>query len=658
METNEEVLEEAGTKKEDSSMLVHKALAKQCAAEYLMAWKHQSGKKEEAEIRLKLYNNQTREKGDVGDTTLFSTMQTVLAALYIDRLSVEFGGKEEGDEETADNLTAMADSDYTDMEKDIIDFDWDWDTLFFGRGLVDLSEWERDADKGIFLPIPNVVDPIPFLRHPNAVSINGNRSGKGAARFFGSEVKMTAQEIEELPHLVKTFKMSSVKFGSGSYSILKDAIEARDLAQGRQAQNLDHEQKSLGVNAEYDITIWHTHRKVGKNVKKVKVWLANNRTEVIAEQILKHDFWSIIDRPLYPTAHDWDGTSIPDLVEDKQRARATAQNLGLKAMTADLYPNYIFDTNKVTNSKDLKFGFNKYIPVDAKNQALSNAIMPLIKARPNMELFNYILTTLDLSAQKATATSDIQQGIQPEKDRTLGENNLIASRTDTRYSLSAKIFGWSEKRFWQQWYRMYKDNFAEKIDEKVLRVVGALGAKHRPLSRDDIIADKDPHVMIESKVLSRAKQLEERVSLTEYFALALQEPTSNRRWGLKKLGKVTGLENDELDMLFPPTIDERIAEAENEFLSENKNDKVEVQKEDDHNVHLEVHNKATDTDAKYAHMKSHEEALSVKKVNPEFFPEDNQATDFQAPGAGNVLPINDVGNEEGAVAPSQTSGQA
>jgi len=658
MPTEKETLEKAGVGHElagDS----HDEFAKQVQAEHLLCWDHQKPKIDKHEIRLKVYNNQRRDRKAVGDTTLFSIFQTVLASLYVDRLTAEWGGKEEGDEETAENLNAMAENDYVDMEKDELDFDWIWDTLFFGRGLVMLSEYERDPDNGIYLPIPEGIDPITFLRDPRAVAINGKgKKGKGAARFFGRGIKMTAQDIEELPHRLDTFKMSELKFGSGTRSLLQSATEARDTAQGRQTQKKKDE-KELGVNAEYDITEWHTHRKVDGKIEKVKVWLANERVKVIAEQVLKSSskrvLWGVIDRPLYPTSHDWDGTSIPDLVEDKQRARAVAQNLGLKAMTADLYPNYIYDSNKITNRADLKQGFNKYIPVDSKGEALNTAIMPLMKSRPNMSLLNFIYESLDVSAQRATATPELKQGMLSEKQRTLGEINIMASESDTRYSLSAKIFGWSEKRYWRQWYQLYKDNFEEGIDEKVLRLVGAFGAKWRPLQRSNIITRIDPDVKIDSKVLRRAEQLEQGQQLTEYLTLAFQDPTANRRWGLKKLGKLKGLEKDEIDRLLPPTIDERVAEDENEKLG--RDEYVEVLAEDDHNVHLEMHSKAADTNATHAHIETHKKALTIKKTNPEWFPEEPEEAAFQPPGTEKILPVGSL-EEAKPIAPSQAPGQA
>ena len=628
-------------------------LAKQCKVEFDQCLEHQRPKRQEAMVRLKLYNNQKRDKDAVGDTTLFSIFQTVLASLYTDRLMVEWEGREEGDDETAENLNTLAENDYEDMGKDELDFYWIWNTLFFGRGMVDLSEYHRDPETNTYLPIPELIDNMTFLRDPNASSINGDRKGRGSCRFFGSEITMTKRDIEDLPDLVDGFDMHEIKFGQGKDSLTKDSREARNTAQGRQTQKMES-QAALKDNGEYDITRWFTYANIEGRTQKVKVWLANERAKVIAVKVLGDDDWTIIDRPLYPTAGDWDGTSLPDLIEDKQRARAVAQNLGLNAMKADLYPMYIYDSNKISNRKDLNFDFDKFIPMDGKGENLNTAIMPMIKSRPNMQLLDFIYTSLDVSSQKATATPELQQGAMSDNERTLGELNLIASKADTRYSLSAKVFGWSERDFWRQWYRLYKDNFESKIDEKIVRLSGTFGAKFKKLTRENIITEIDPDVKIESKVLSRAKQLEERQTLTVFFGLALAEPTANRRYGLRKLAKLNGMEKDEIERLFPLTIDERIAEDQNELLSDNEF--VEVLAEDDHNVHLEVHNKASDTDAKEAHIKTHEKALSIKKTNPEFFPEED-VTEYQPATEDGSGGVSELPQPIKPISPSQTSNQ-
>ena len=642
---------------EKSKAVDYSSLTRQCKKEYDVAYKFMQPKIKEWLMRLKLYNNQKRDKDAVGDTTMFTTFQTVLASLVKDRLNVSFGGKEEGDNETAQNLELMAKSDYDDMQKEELDFNWSWDTCFCGRGLVLEEEFERDRKNNIFLPLPENLDFLTWLRDPRATSVNGSRKGKGAMRFGGSEIKIGKAEIKANVNFFEDIKFKELQYGESTQSLLKDAKEARDNAQGRQTPPKDTE-KDLGANAEYTVTQWFTHwEKPDGSVVKVKVWLANDRSKIIGLKELDRDYWPIIDRPLYPTSHDWDGTSIPDLTEDKQRARAVAQNLGLKNMKADLYPMYIYNTNKITNRNDLNFDFDKYIGVNVKTgESLNDSIEPMTKARPNLQLLNFIYTSLDVSAQKATATPELQQGTVSSKDRTLGELNLVASSVDTRYSLSAKIFGWSDKKFWQHWYNMYKDNFAEDIDEKILRIVGAFGPKWRKLSKADIIAKLDPDIYIESQILSRAKQMEDRQTLTGYYTLALSDPTANRRYGLKELGKLNGLSSDKVNRLFPQTIDERTAEDQNEMLNDNK--LVPVLPEDDHNVHLEIHAKAKETQASKAHIETHKKALSVKKTRPELFPEDQTQTDFNPTEDGELKNVNNNQPKFKPTAPSETSGQS
>lgn len=645
--------------------LDYSTLEEQIKAEFSVSWDHQQAKKTEALLRLKLYNNQMRDKDAVGDTTMFTIHQTLLASLYNDRLEAEWIGREEGDDEVAENLTQVAQFDYEAMEKDVTDFNWDWDTLFFGRGLCNLTEFVRDPDKGIYLPVPEIWDPTTFLRDPRAVSVNGDTwTGKNSARFYGRGIRMTKEAMKDSPNFFKNIDWDSVKYGGGTKSLVDTASQARAEAQGLSYSKLGKEH-DFGDNAEYELLEWHTHWMVRGDLMKVTAWMANKNTKLLGFRIDGdcEKKWGLIDRPLYPTSHDWDGTSVPDLTEDKQRQRAIAQNLGLRAMTADMYPNYIYDQNKVKNRNDLQFGFNKFIPVDGD----PTAILPMRKAAPNMQLLDFIYNTLDISAQKATATPEIQQGQQSQQKRTLGEVNIIASKVDTRYSLSAKIFGWSEKAFWRQWYTIYKDNFADDIDEKTIRIVGAFGGKYRKMMRDNIIAHTDPDVKIESQVVSRAKQMEDRQALGAYFGLALQDPTANKRWALKKLGKLNGLMRDEMDRLFPPTIDEMQAEDENELLNDNK--AVQVLAEQDHVVHLEIHAKCNPTKTAKAHIETHKRMLMIMKEKALAEAKAKAAQPVSQGGVGNIptpggippQPGSGIPNIMGAntnkgIVPSDTSG--
>lgn len=581
-------------------------LIAQIDSEYKVAYDFMKPKLDEWALRLKLYNNQKRDKQAVGDPLMFTAHQTVLASLYSDRLSQEFEAREEGDEEVADDLNALAQYDYDYMQKDIIDYEWDWDAAFFGRGLLFFSEFDRDQ----MTPVPEVIDPMTFLRDPDAKSVNGDTRGRGAMRFGGRELRMTKNEMRDAKVYFNFEELKNDKKNK-SDSILDRGRELRNEAQGHSNSQIKF---VVGENETFRIMEWVTTF----NNKKVIVGLADDLSKVVRFTELKERTWPIIDRPIYPMSHDWDGVSIPDLTEDKQRARAVLQNLGMAGIKAGLHPTYVYNTNKITNKSDLEnIEMNKFIGITGDvNGAIDTVRRDVVKQDAQ-----WILDVLDTAAQRATATPEIQQGVTSEDKRTFGEISLVASKVDTRYSLSAKIFGWSEKRFWIRWYQLYKQNFKEDIDEKTVRIKGSMGSSFRKLTRDNIVMENDPDVQVDSRVLSEEKRLQNLQMFRSYMkdlaALALQD--ANVRFALKRLGKLSGLTKDEIDRLLPPTYDELKAEDENDDLSSGKI--VEVDPSDDDMVHREIHNRAADTPQKYAHMKAHQRNMLLKKEKPEMFPQ-------------------------------------
>lgn len=236
---------------------------------------------------------------------------------------------------------------------------------------------------------------------------------------------------------------------------------------------------------------------------------------------------------------------------------------------------------------------------------------------------------MDTAAQRATATPETQQGMPVDQQRTLGELQLVASKVDTRYSMMAKIFGWSEKEFWRQWYRQYKMHFKDEIDEKVVRIQGPLAPIWRPLTRENIVSAIDPDAKIESRVISEAKRLREQQSFDNMAQIFLQDPEVNRRYVQKKMAKLRGLKKEELDMMFPQTVDEIQAEDENVLLNMGKLPKIAI--EDGHQVHISVHAKANQSPHVLAHVRAHKQLMLLKRNRPDLFPSE-QGPVFQPQG--------------------------
>lgn len=593
------------------------SLISQVETEFQMGYWFMRPKLDEWALRLKLYNNQRRDKTAVGDPLMFTIHQTVLASLYSDRLNAEFTARKRADEHKEENWNAMARFDEDQMGKDIFDYEFDWDASWFGRGIAMFMDFDRDT----LTPIPEVWDPMTFLRDPRATSVAGDRRGRGRLRFGGREIRLSQNDIKSAGVY---FNTKGLKSDGNDISSLFD----RNAQLRADAQGLGDVTKYnvKGENADFRALEWLTTWKG----KPVLVTLANNRTKIIRYQVVEPGF-NLIDRAIYPMAHDWDGVSIPDLTEDKQRARSIVQNGALRAIKAQQEPMYLFDTNKIKNKADLNFGFNKHIGIDGNP---NNAVIVAPKDQVRQEV-NWILDVLDGGAQRATATPDIQQGANSDQRRTATEQNLVAAKVDTRYSLSAKIFGWSEKRFWLQYIKLYKKHFTSKIDEKQIRTRGAMGSHWTSIKREDIVGEADFDVDIESKAVSDAKRLEKLQMFRAWFkdVYASMPQDVNLRYALRYEGKLSGFDSEIIDGVMAPNADELLAEQENITLS--KGDKVDVNPTDDDIIHMEIHNKADDTPEKLAHMAAHKKAMALKKARPDLFPP-KQAGQMAMPGAGDM----------------------
>lgn len=621
------------------------SLITQVAKEYEYSWKYMEPRVAEWRNRLKVMNNQKRDKSAVGDPLLFTTFQTVLASLYEDTLGVEWLAREEGDASIAENLNIASNYDYDVMHKNISDYIWDWDTLFYGRGLVYMREFDRDK----LVSVPENIDRMSFIRDPKATSVNGDPfRRRGACRFWGRYIGVTRAEMESDKRF---FNVNKVKDDVELNNLRKENEQARAEAQGFAYQH--YGELNIGDNCEYTLLEWNTHYTVDGRVKKVKFHLANGGTLPVRFEVLGDatDLWPIYERPLYPNAMDFDGVSIPDLVEDKQRARAVMQNLAIQGAKNKVYASYVYDENKVKNKADLMTTeINKHIAV---NGSPVDAILPQQKHDVDHQLVAYILNFLDASAQTATATPDIQRGNVSSQQRTLGELNLIASKVENRYSLSQKIFGWSERDFWLRgWYGGLKEHMQNEIDEKIVRVRGPYGDQWRKLDRKSLIAEVDPDVDIESKAVAEMKKARQAQDFGKFATVVLNsDPNANKRYILKKLGKLNNVSSDELKIMLPPTLAELVAEDENLKLSAGK--RVDVNPDDDDAAHLEVHMRATPTPETIAHIMVHKMSMAQKAANPQ-----PPTPGAPAPGApaGGPPPVNPAIYGDFAQNPSNQSG--
>lgn len=593
-----------------------KEIIKQFQAEYKLGTDYLDDWYQTKERQLKLYNNQKKNKNLVGEPILFTVIDTLQSSLYDDKMTVGFLAREEGDTKVEEGLNALARYDYDEMDKEQLDRGIIWDFLFFSYAFVDMTgfDWNRKT------PMPYLLDPLNTYYDPKAESVDGNKNGKGAMRFLGQTFMITRRELEKRKDVY--FNTELLKSSGKSISDrLQLSHDARSDAAGKNQQLNDG---LVGDNEEFKIT---EHR-TWIDGKRYLIGLGNEGKTLVRFQEIKGDTWGIVAYRLWPQPHQFMGVAVTDLVEDKQRMKAVLLNTGIKVLKSSLYPNYAYNKNLVYNKRDLmKAGFNKYIPVkDNPN----NVIAPLQTKGVDLAIFNYLMQEVDTQAQKATATPEIQQGINSKGKTTLGELQIQQSKVDTRYGLLVKSVIAGEKDFWKQWYFAYKNKFADAIAEKVLRIAGTTSPKFRVLTRENIIAVNDPDVQIDSSLLSEQAQMRIFSRWTSIAKIASADPTADKRFILKKATKSAGASSDEVEGAFPNTFDEDMAQKENEMLNGNKS--VPVRGTDNHRVHIQIHRQANATKAAFAHIETHREAMLQQRVHPELFPQQQQMQQGMQPG--------------------------
>jgi len=575
-------------------------VSKQIKNEVKVADKFVRSKRETWRKHLKLYINQRKNPKKVGDTLMFSTHQTILASLYKDRLDAEWMWREEEDIDRVEALNAAWEFDYDEMGKPEHDYGKFWDASFFGIAIEDWSHFDRDS----LTPIPDLWDPLSTYFDPKATSINGNRLGRGASRFIGRDIIRTRQEMDDNGGF---FNLEKLESNERETAERKRTQQARDEARG-----LDNSFQDVEDQKYYPLIQWFTWIKGNRYLVE-----AGNQGDTLVRLVaVKTDYWPVVESRIYPDPHTLLTPGTPDFIEDKQRARAILQNYTLDAAKLDVLPMWLFDKAKIKNKqqlRDWKAGkMIEGINLDA------NSIIPLTK--PAIHQFSQgIMQELETNAQKALATPEMQQGILNSVKRTATEIAETASGVDSRYSLTAALFALSEANAAYIWLDQYKRNFKKGIDKKTIRIVGAFGPKPLPIVADTFKFKKDPDVKIESRVVSMAKKRDERNSLLAYGQILIQTPGANLRAFAKYAGRLM-FKKAQVEMLLPPTIDELRAEDENEKLNEDTLQGVKIEPTDDHATHMEIHGKAADTKAKFAHIEAHKRAMMIQRNNPELFP--------------------------------------
>lgn len=625
----------------DNTQPETQALLRQVASEWQLGVDTMKDKKETWKKDLRLYANQKTNEDLIGEPLMFATFDTVFSAFWTDQLTVKYVATSEKYVEREQKLNNLAQNDYHRMDKASLDYERMWNTLFFGLGL----QWTPTFNRDFKVPENFIIDPMTFYYDPSCptlMKIPGQANGK----FWGRQLTMRRSDIKGQGRYFDTQFLDMTPSIVSMHSEYAEGQKARADARGETYQGFD---KLVGNNAnilvaehftEYhgDIFMVHVEGNMGGPIDDVHTRTQFRRVEKLDWSYMPMTEWRAKKVP-----GSMLGISIPDLIRDKQRGMSKFFNLTVKQAEYSAYNMFTYDKTKVTPEQMAKPYPGKMIGVNGDVEGALKAVNRDGIRQDSLAIMNL----LRQSAEQATASPAITQGMTPDTNRSATERAMQQQQVDKRYSLTSKLFGLSDAYYWGKIHLdSYRLFYKAGVETKVIRIEGDIVNGYQKVLASDIPEHGEMDVFVESAVLSEAKRLSDLQSFSNFMMSVQSNPNVNRTYLERHMARLSGLSEEQVYLSIPKNDDELDAERRVAEILEGKTPEINFM--DHHMVYIQAYNNLSD-DGKTGEIKrrmldKHHKAMRMIKNNPQLVP---AATGIN-PGNPAAMPVGATAGQQGA----------
>ena len=539
----------------------------------------QARKKRQA-AQLVLLSNMRRGEANIASTLMLTLFDRVMAGVYDDKLQVKFLPSQGLTQDQIDAYNLLAQSDYQEMQKAKLDYDWCWDTLFFGRGYMETIRF--DMKKKIMQP--HVINPLNFGYDPYF-------EDPQQWRYYWKWITKSKNELKKLKSagLLKDVNIEDIPSGIDPY--LWDYKTKRDQARegiepSIQPANADVYQilEFYGHDDEGNKTVYWTDKNFVNVIYEKKLDLKDGDEIIMPDgkSVSMDSKWPIVVKEAFRVPHSSIPISVADLLEDKHRAKSVLLNLAYIAAKDQANPLYGYNPDKVRDvSQFFSRQINQHIPMDDESAA-----WPLNKAST---MSPELMTFINMLTQEANEPVGTGQALEPKATQETATKTAIDQQlNDLAQSLQSKVMQFGESEFWSQWFHRYARH-AEELKEKTANIIGVKGVDSQIVNLNVFKADFPPGVMVYSAKEAEYKDLVKRRDYMQLYPNLMQSLDQD---GLRNFNKHVFfplfLQDPSLiDVMFPKTMDEIKAEGENEQLANGV--MPDVADTDDHTTHIYMH---------------------------------------------------------------------
>lgn len=554
--------------------------------------------------QLVLLSNLQRGDQNIASTLLLTLFNRVLAALYDDKIQVKFLPSQGINQDQINAYNILSQSDYQEMGKAKLDYDWCWDALFFGRGYMETYQFDMKQK----IMKPHVINPLvlgydPYFENPQEW------------RYYWKWVTKSKQTLELLQKAGKIdAKVRIDDLAGGIDPYLWEYKQRRDAA----AMTVEPSTEPAAADV-YQILEYFGY---DENGDKCAYWVDKHFSVILMKEKLELDDderpdgsvgskWPICVKESFRIPHASVPFSVADLLEDKHRAKSVLLNLAFIAAKDRANPLYWYDPDKVKDvSQFFSRQVNQHIPVEGDGTL---AVGPLnTKDAMPADLVSF-MTMLQQEANDPVGTGvSLEPGSGGQETAT--EVAVDQQLNDMAQSLQSKVLQFGEAEFWSAWFHRYRKH-AEALEGKMANIVGVNGVNTTQIDMQDFLTDYPPGVFVFSAKEAEYKNLVKRRDfMTLYPNLQTSMTPDSFQAFNKHVFMPLMLEDPSLiDVMYPKTPDEMKAEEENEALKQDQ--MPEVAPTDNHITHLYIHRMVQPkTWATWMHIAWHEEELAKQQA--------------------------------------------
>lgn len=573
---------------------------------FLQAWKQRKVQ------QLVLLNNLQRGDQNIASTLLLTLFNRVLSSMYDDKIQVKFSPTQGITQTQINSYNILSQSDYMEMGKPKLDYDWCWDALFFNRGYMETLRF----NKGKKIMEPHVINPLVFGYDPYFENVQD-------WRYYWKWITKSRAEIERLiRNGTITGITSPSDIPSGVDEYLWDYKVKRDEAK----KAIQPANDSMGGDIYQILEFYYiedgdkyvcwTDKDLNQVLWKEKLDLQDLDYEVVSsdKKLKKEDKgskWPIVVKEAFREPHASINFGIADLLEDKHRAKSVLLNLAFIAAKDKANPLYLYNPEKVNDTTQLfSRQINQHIPVSD----IEGAVAPLNTQEPlTPELTNFI-SMLQQEANAPIGTGVVLQPTKNKTSNTATEAAIDQQLNDMAQSLQSKIMQFGESEFWSHWFHRYA-KYADELGEKMANIVGVKGIDSQLVDLKVFNTDFPPGVICYSAKEAEYKNLVKRRDMIQLYPNAAQtmDPDGFRNFNKHVFWPLMLEDPSLIDVMFPETLDELNAKAENERLA--KEDLMEAKPTDNHTTHIYTHMMVQPkTWAMWFHIEMHQQLLAEQKA--------------------------------------------